>query len=660
MITIYELQISFLLSEAIFCLLAGVLMGFNQSATKKERHFVMLFNFASSLLLVNDFMAYMFRGTDSMASFVMVRVSNGMVFLLSDLIVLLFGMFLNYQIFGTFGLRGETPCKYRNQISYTSLLLGLVLIFISQFTGWYYTFDAQNYYHRGNLFWLSTVIVTIPFLIDASILIQYHKRVSAMRRASLALVIVLPTVAMVVQILFYGASLINISIGLSFIVLYIESNLNLNQKVMENAETEVRTGLANEHGAIHFFDAMDTDKKTEYACVYFDVNNFGQVNRKFGMEIGNRVLMEYGKKLDASLAEDEILARQGSDKFVAILKKTRVPLFLNLLQGTSVTAVGDAPEYKSYPVMLSAIAGVYEVEDEKANGDWIISHAVEALSYAKNVTHKDVEYMTDEVKHRIVESQDLEEDILVGLRNNEFLVYYQPKVNSRTLTLCGAEALVRWLHNDEMISPGKFIPALEKGDHMCDLDYYMLRHVCADLEHWITKGLVPPTVSVNFSRRNLANPNAAEQINDIINSYHVPKKMIEIEITETIDEFPISVMKEFIDALHRYGICVAVDDFGCGSSSLSLLREVTFDTLKIDKGFVDRAYAKDLTILNYIIKLAKAINLEVLAEGVEHKEQVETLLSLGCEVIQGYYFDKPLPKDIFEKRVKTRVYEMHD
>ena len=114
----------------------------------------------------------------------------------------------------------------------------------------------------------------------------------------------------------------------------------------------------------------------------------------------------------------------------------------------------------------------------------------------------------------------------------------------------------------------------------------------------------------------------------------------------------------FVDDLHKLGYKVAVDDFGNGSSSLSLLREVTFDTLKIDKGFVDRAYAKDLAILSHMIKLAKAIGVETLAEGVEHKEQVDNLLSLGCEIIQGYYFDKPLPKEIFERRIINRRYDI--
>ena len=244
------------------------------------------------------------------------------------------------------------------------------------------------------------------------------------------------------------------------------------------------------------------------------------------------------------------------------------------------------------------------------------------------------------------------------MAGKEFVAFYQPKVDSRSNTLCGAEALVRWSHNGELISPAKFIPILENKDLMCDMDFYMLRRVCADIAAWIEKGLVPPTISVNFSRRNLSNPHLAEDIDAVVNEYHVPKKMVEIEITETIDEFPISVLKAFVDDLHMRGYKVAVDDFGSGSSSLSLLREVTFDVLKIDKGFVDRAYAKDLAILSHIIKLAGAIGIDVLAEGVEQKEQVKTLRDMGCFVIQGYYFDRALPKESFEKRIINRRYNI--
>ena len=198
---------------------------------------------------------------------------------------------------------------------------------------------------------------------------------------------------------------------------------------------------------------------------------------------------------------------------------------------------------------------------------------------------------------------------------------------------------------------------MEINDSICDLDFSILKMVCQDLDEWIKEGLNPPPVSVNFSRRNLSNPGLAEDIDRIVSDYRIPKKLIEIAITETNDEFPISVLKNFVQEMHKCGYRTAIDDFGCGSSSLSVLREITFDVLKIDKEFVDNAYAKDLTILSYIIKMAKAISLEVVAEGVEQKDQVNTLSSLGADVIQGYYYDKPLAKETMQQRLINKSYE---
>ncbi|MCR4745103.1 MAG: GGDEF domain-containing phosphodiesterase [Lachnospiraceae bacterium] len=412
---------------------------------------------------------------------------------------------------------------------------------------------------------------------------------------------------------------------------------------------EQQTGLLNEHACIEFLNEL-SDKNTikGYAIVYFDIIRFGFINDRYGMDIGNIVLRDYARWLERSITKEEIVARQTGDRFIAVVLRQNLDNFLeNLKEHLFEIEYED----RNYSINVATRSGIFFPLEQKMPGEEIISIAHGALNYGKMVKKGNVTYMTEKLYSDIKERKRFENDIPLAMANNEFKVYYQPKVNIHNKRLCGAEALVRWQHKGQMISPGKFIPMLEQNDLMCDMDFYMLRHLCADISKWITKGIVPPTISVNFSRRNLSNENAANEIDEIVNEYHVPKKMIEIEITETIDEFPISVLGEFVDNLHRLGYRVAVDDFGCGSSSLSLLREVTFDTLKIDKGFVDRAYAKDLTILNYIIKMAKALNVEVLAEGVERKEQLATLDSLGCDVIQGFYFDKPLTGKAFEERM---------
>ena len=419
--------------------------------------------------------------------------------------------------------------------------------------------------------------------------------------------------------------------------------------------TEKKTGLLNENACTAKLDEIlrhsDPDK---YAVVFFDLERFGLINDKYGTEIGDRVMAEYADILRKTVRDDEVLARQGGDRFIAVILQRNLDVFLAQITSTRVKFNENGDDYD---IEVSAHVGVYNIEKGDAKGETVISNAHSALNVGKAAGNT-ITYMNPELREMLKDEKKFASDIPLAMAKGEFVAYYQPKVNSRTNTLCGAEALVRWSRNGELIPPGKFIPIMETKDMMCDMDFYMLRRVCEDISIWIEKGMVPPTISVNFSRRNLSNTHLAADIDAVVREYHVPKKMIEIEITETIDEFPISVLKGFVDDLHKLGYKVAVDDFGNGSSSLSLLREVTFDTLKIDKGFVDRAYAKDLAILSHMIKLAKAIGVETLAEGVEHKEQVDNLLSLGCEIIQGFYFDRPLPKESFERRIINRRYNI--
>ena len=193
---------------------------------------------------------------------------------------------------------------------------------------------------------------------------------------------------------------------------------------------------------------------------------------------------------------------------------------------------------------------------------------------------------------------------------------------------------------------------MEMNDTVMRLDFDMLRQVCADIAKWIAADIEVPVISINFSRRNLIDPNLAKHIDSIVRKSKIPKELIEIEVTETVDEFSIGVLKEFVKEMQELGYKVAIDDFGSASSSLTLLREIPFDTLKIDKGFVDKSRDRDLMILTHIIKLAKDIDIDIVAEGVEQKAQVDMLKDLGVTVIQGYFYDEPISADEMEKRLR--------
>ena len=264
--------------------------------------------------------------------------------------------------------------------------------------------------------------------------------------------------------------------------------------------------------------------------------------------------------------------------------------------------------------------------------------------------------MNREIEEEINREKELQISILRGLDREEFEPFYQPKVDSNTNTLCGAEALARWRKDGGFVSPAIFIPYMEQTGSICKLDFMMLNRLCKDIRKWIDEGYNPVPVSINFSRRNLDNVNLAEDINKVIERYHIPKELIQIEITETNDDYSIDVLKNFIEGLKKYNLSSSIDDFGSGSSSLNLLNQVKFDVLKVDKVLVDNLDNRSLKILTSIINLAKDLNMSLVAEGVEKKEQLNILNKLGCNVIQWYYYDKPLNKLDFENRLVNKEY----
>ena len=184
----------------------------------------------------------------------------------------------------------------------------------------------------------------------------------------------------------------------------------------------------------------------------------------------------------------------------------------------------------------------------------------------------------------------------------------------------------------------------------------MLDWVCNDIRLWLDEGKVPPTISVNFSRKNLGNPILAEEIYNVLKKYDIPPHLIQIEITETIDEYPIDYLKGVVLALQRYGMTTAIDDFGTGSASINIIMQVPFNVLKIDKSFISSTDEKNLKILGHIISMANDVGADVISEGVETEEQLGIISGLGCPKIQGFYFDQPLPREDFEKRMDNPDY----
>ena len=658
MIDAFSIQIAFLIYEAVFCLLAALVYAASTDKLKLRKRIVVGLNIACSAMLVCEYSFYAYKGSKTPLDVAIMYIVNAAVYYLIIILMFFYAMLISVRLFERFDLKKDMPCRKRIIAVYIIAIVGIVLVTIAQFNGIYYYFDENNVYQRGPLFSLATLVPTLGTILVASMVIQFREKISLSQLFVLISYLIFPLAGGVIQVLFYGNSLLNICIGLSVLLMFFENVVNKEKEVIKASKTEVRTGLANEHGYIEWLNSMKGKRDLmDYAVVFFDLRKFSDINRSYGIENGNRVLAAFGNIMIKYINKDEILGRQFGNQFVAIVRKHNLDAFLKVLKQIDVSFT-DILTGQEAQVSLSARAGVYMIDRTDLAGEDILVFAGQALSTAKAKKTDDVVWLTQEIIDSIADQKKLESEIRKGLINNEFRPFYQPKVNSSTGMMCGAEALSRWYHNGEVLAPGRYIPIMEPTDAICKLDLCILKATCEDIAKWLKEGVKVPQISVNISRRNLDDPNIVKNIDEVVTGAGIPKDLIEIEVTENKDEAAISVLKNFVDSLHELGYKASIDDFGSASSSLMLLREINFDTLKIDKGFVDLAKQKDLAILTHIAKIGKELHVDIVAEGVEHKEQIKTLDNLGVNVIQGFYFDRPLSHDDMTERLKSPVYDV--
>ena len=288
----------------------------------------------------------------------------------------------------------------------------------------------------------------------------------------------------------------------------------------------------------------------------------------------------------------------------------------------------------------------------------IISDPAMALANAKR-NKKQIVELTEDISYQSIRAKVIEQSFEKALNNNEFVVYYQPKVNSITNEIIGCEALTRWFENGQMIPPMAFIPVLENSGKINKLDLYVLDKVCEDVRNWIDLGRKAVPVSTNFSRKDISDPELPDRILEVIRKYDLPKELIVIEVTETASEEEKDQMVNFLGNLNKNGIETSIDDFGTGYSSLSVLREYPINEIKIDRSFINKKLNEsDEIIIHSIIDMAKKLDIDVITEGVEIVEQKDFLHNVGCDRLQGFLYDKPLPKEEFESRLLKGRYDI--
>ena len=379
--------------------------------------------------------------------------------------------------------------------------------------------------------------------------------------------------------------------------------------------------------------------------IVLDIDNFKSFNKKYGHKKGNELLNKIGEILKENLNENAIIARLANDAFGIIFEeKEDINQTIKKLERKLSYIKIEKEEYHIY---LSI--GIYKIKKDEKEISKILDKALIAHNKVKG--NYNVQYMIfdEELEKNLEREHEIELNMQKALENEEFIIYYQPKVEISTEKIKGAEALVRWKSKDKMIPPNEFIPLFEKNQFIIKLDTYVFEKVCKDISNWKKEYKNIPLISINVSKEHLIEEDFVDEYLKIVNKYKIKPNELEIEITESIaTEKNIT---EIIKKLKKVGFIVSIDDFGTGYSSLSMLQEMPIDVIKIDKKFIDQINFENKTknIVQYIVLIAKKLEIKTLAEGVESSEQVKYLKELGCEFVQGYYYFKPLNKGEFMK-----------
>ena len=398
-------------------------------------------------------------------------------------------------------------------------------------------------------------------------------------------------------------------------------------------------------------EIMNQHREFPFMIYRFDILNFRYINEAYGHEKADTVLRACIEEFARIYSENELCVRINSDHFLALV--------INNTECTQnyqnyTRAIGECARENGvrYPIRLRV--GIYKVRKEDKNIDIMIDHANAARKSLTGNEKVLESFYSELIVSNMKKVDAIESQMQSAITNDEFKIYLQPKWDIVHNRLSGAEALVRWIKDDgSMVYPSDFIPLFETNGFIEKLDFHMLEKLCEKLQILETEGkynLVP--ISINQSRILINNPDYVRNVERVISRYNTNVNILEIEITETVFFDEKGKMIEVVKQLKELGLKLAMDDFGTGYSSLNILRDIPFDILKIDREFVSESVASSsaVVIMQKIIEMAQGLNIDVVCEGVESADQIETLRKLGCTSVQGYYYDKPIPIDEFMEK----------
>ncbi len=420
-------------------------------------------------------------------------------------------------------------------------------------------------------------------------------------------------------------------------------------KKIDMLQRDKITGLyTKEAFAEHAAHILKEQKEVEWDMIALDIDHFKLVNESYGRQVGDELLAYFAKLLKHySETKNCICTRSYADHFF-LLAEHREYSYMKQRYDQMTSHIDKFPLDMKVALKL----GVYEIHDRNMEIDSMRDRAKLAVNQVKGQYVKEISFYDDSLRKQLLREQRITDDMEQALREHQFHVYFQPKYDIFSETLSGAEALVRWIHpQNGFMSPAEFIPVFERNGFITEVDMFVWDETCRKIREWLDRYNCYVPISVNVSRKDIYKPNLPQILLDTVHRHGLEPGHLHLEITESAYVENPDQLLEVVDELKKEGFKIEMDDFGSGYSSLNMLASMPIDMLKLDMNFV-KNYSEENNsrgIMSFVIGLAKWMNLYVVAEGVETKEQLDLLRGMDCNLAQGYYFSKPLPAAEFEK-----------
>ncbi len=392
--------------------------------------------------------------------------------------------------------------------------------------------------------------------------------------------------------------------------------------------------------------SSENEKPERFALLFLDLDGFKAVNDNQGHRVGDELLKQVSKRLAGSLQEKDLLARMGGDEFAVLLRGVKSRESALSIAARLSSAVGKKFIVDNYNLKIGVSIGVSFYPDNGETVDDLLRNADFAMYEAKAEGNSSVKSFNLSMAEQYRDRVALEADMLNAIENQEFELHFQPKVDIANGVVSGAEALLRWRHPEHgYVSPADFVPLAEEAGYITEIGKWVLNEAVRQNAVWMNQGLSQFSMAVNISAPQFVLEDFASGVINTLSEHKMAAELLELEVTESVVMNSLSKVVTTLNGLRDQGVSIAIDDFGTGYSSLAYLENLPLDCMKIDKVFVDKLVtgSEENSLVNTIITMARTFGLRTVAEGVETQDQLQKLLSLGCDCVQGYYFSKPVP-----------------